>query len=555
MVVFYLRDLFVNNYGLQNGMATTGALTILSIPVSFLIGFVPSSNKMFVLLRHLISFVLGLFVISLTYGFLATMLNSFIPSLFYYLAMKYMPSKHMLPVVFALSFGHLVCYHAYTQLITNANADGWDIDYSGPLMIICIRITSLAWNIRDHDIIQAHKRQEDEKVEATEDEEDKPSLIDQQYSKLNKHHRMSATATPALIPYLGHVFFFPNAMYGPGIEFHRYESWADGSQLREALANAKTGNKGAMWVSRLLGGLQALPTLALGLFWLFYFQPRFPATRALEPSFRELTLLKRVLWFIVYRYGLNGRYLFAWGVSDTLESLMGSGCQLVQKGDSEHTDHFAWHLNKNIIVQGLEMGGSMHSVVKSWNVQTAIWLRHYVYERMTPSRQLAKFATVGTNLVSAMWHGLQPGYYLFFGILAFVGIVSNNVHKTVTPVVTYLAARKGLQGRAFKLVEAIYNVLAWFIPPWFISYGGLAFDLLSIRASLRAQWNTLRFGPWVLTAVLMCVPWKAVRRALGIRKVGREYVYAPKAKEVVVVSDGEKEPEPVKEKVKNVKAE
>lgn len=41
--------------------------------------------------------------------------------------------------------------------------------------------------------------------------------------------------------------------------------------------------------------------------------------------------------------------------------------------------------------------------------------RRYVYERLTPPGQKPTFMTLMvTQLVSGVWHGLYPGYIMFF---------------------------------------------------------------------------------------------------------------------------------------------
>mmetsp|Transcript_21672 Transcript_21672/g.21354 ORF Transcript_21672/g.21354 Transcript_21672/m.21354 type:complete len:157 (+) Transcript_21672:969-1439(+) len=61
---------------------------------------------------------------------------------------------------------------------------------------------------------------------------------------------------------------------------------------------------------------------------------------------------------------------------------------------------------------------------------TAEWLRHYVYERVRPRNGGdATMATMGTNLVSAFWHGFYPTYYNTFFFLAIIAEIGKDVYR------------------------------------------------------------------------------------------------------------------------------
>lgn len=61
---------------------------------------------------------------------------------------------------------------------------------------------------------------------------------------------------------------------------------------------------------------------------------------------------------------------------------------------------------------------------------TAEWLRHYVYERIKPKDgKDTTLATLGTNLVSAFWHGFYPAYYNTFFFLAVIAEIGKDVFR------------------------------------------------------------------------------------------------------------------------------
>lgn len=55
-------------------------------------------------------------------------------------------------------------------------------------------------------------------------------------------------------------------------------------------------------------------------------------------------------------------------------------------------------------------------VPKYWNVNTGVFLRRYVYERV--GKGFAGLAV--TQLVSGLWHGLREGHMIFFFMTIFL---------------------------------------------------------------------------------------------------------------------------------------
>jgi lysophospholipid acyltransferase len=72
-------------------------------------------------------------------------------------------------------------------------------------------------------------------------------------------------------------------------------------------------------------------------------------------------------------------------------------------------------VQKNVDVLGVELAGSAVQLPLVWNIQVSTWLRYYVYERLIQKGKKPGFLQLlGTQTVSAIWHGLYPGYIIFF---------------------------------------------------------------------------------------------------------------------------------------------
>ncbi|KAL7188799.1 hypothetical protein ACSBR1_038621 [Camellia fascicularis] len=74
-----------------------------------------------------------------------------------------------------------------------------------------------------------------------------------------------------------------------------------------------------------------------------------------------------------------------------------------------------WDRIKNIDSSGVELEKTAAQIPLAWNIQVSAWLRHHVYERLVQKgKKLGFFQLLATQTVNAIWHGLYPGYIIFF---------------------------------------------------------------------------------------------------------------------------------------------
>lgn len=102
----------------------------------------------------------------------------------------------------------------------------------------------------------------------------------------------------------------------------------------------------------------------------------------------------------------------------------------------------------------------------NWNIQTALWLKRVCYERTSWN------PTIQTFVLSAIWHGVYPGYYLTF----------------LTGVLMTLAARAMRSSfRHYFLkspqLKLLYDVVTWAATQVAVSYTVVPFVLLSVKPS------------------------------------------------------------------------
>eukprot|EP00878_Enallax_costatus_P006664 GHUV01006985.1.p1 GENE.GHUV01006985.1~~GHUV01006985.1.p1 ORF type:complete len:343 (+),score=42.23 GHUV01006985.1:519-1547(+) len=153
------------------------------------------------------------------------------------------------------------------------------------------------------------------------------------------------------------------------------------------------------------------------------------------PWYHSQPLIVRLVTMQVIGTTYRTRYYFAWALGHC--SLAFAGLDFL-KWD-EKTGEGVWGRCKNAHPLKCEFCDSSRLLAGYWNTSTGVFLRRYVYERLTPPGRKPTFMTLMvTQLVSGVWHGLYPGYIMFFA-----GSAIFFAHSTV-----------------------IYNWEKAFMPPW-----------------------------------------------------------------------------------------
>ncbi|VDK89416.1 unnamed protein product [Dibothriocephalus latus] len=182
----------------------------------------------------------------------------------------------------------------------------------------------------------------------------------------------------------------------------------------------------------------------------------------------------------------------------------GFGCLLGGLGFSGLDDHLVpqYKLAESFHFTKAEFPGSIKELADNWNVQTLQWLRLSVFERLPK-----QFRVVGVFVLSTIWHGFYPGYYLFFGSMLWYMWVGRIFRRKVRPWMlshlpdTKWTAAKTPSGSAFRGSSEIYDIITRVVTYFFVNYTAVAFVMLSFEGSLIA-WRNFYFLGHVLCALL-----------------------------------------------------
>lgn len=123
------------------------------------------------------------------------------------------------------------------------------------------------------------------------------------------------------------------------------------------------------------------------------------------------------------------------------------------------------------------MSLNLRGALVAWNKTTQGWLRRTAYDRAS------RYSTLATYVLSAVWHGFYPGYYLTF----LTGALYTQAARTV---------RRCLRPR-FQKTEALsrfYDFLTFLTTRIMMAYLVFPFVLLEFWASIRVYFRCFFYG-------------------------------------------------------------
>ncbi|KAL1559799.1 Lysophosphatidylcholine acyltransferase 1 [Salvia divinorum] len=269
---------------------------------------------------------------------------------------------------------------------------------------------------------------------------------------------------PSLLEYFGYCLCCGSHFAGPVYEMKDYIDWTERKGIWQP---SDKGPAPSPYLATLRALLQS--AICMGLY--LYLVPHFPLSRFTEPVYQE------------YGFFKNG-----WADSSPPKP--------------------KWDRAINVDILGLELAKSAVQIPLVWNIQVSTWLRHYVYERLIQKgKKPGFFQLLATQTVSAVWHGLYPGYIIFFVQSALMIAGSRVLYRWQQ------ASQAGLVKKLLGLLNFSYTLLV-------LNYSAVGFMVLSLHETLTAYGSVYYIGT-VLPVVLLLLG-KIIRPARPSRSKARK---------------------------------
>ncbi|ETE66417.1 Membrane-bound O-acyltransferase domain-containing protein 2 [Ophiophagus hannah] len=204
----------------------------------------------------------------------------------------------------------------------------------------------------------------------------------------------------------------------------------------------------------------------------------FPVEYNIDDQFRATASFPtKIIYLYLSLMAARPKYYFAWTLAEAINNAAGFGFRGYDKNGVPH-----WDLISNLRILHIEFSTSFKMFLDNWNIQTALWLKRVCYERASFS------PTIQTFILSAIWHGVYPGYYLTFLTGVLMTLAARTIRKNIR---NYF-----LDSPAIKLC---YDIMTWITTQIAISYTVVPFVLLSIKPSY------VFYSSWYFSLHIACI--------------------------------------------------
>lgn len=200
-------------------------------------------------------------------------------------------------------------------------------------------------------------------------------------------------------------FFFPTVVVGPTIEFYEFDDFLNLRSIYNKIS----------FLGCLYHSLKELLKTAVAAYFWIYLKFFFDYNKCGSPEFGDLSFFYQTVFFTIALTVNQVKYFIAWKFSSSTFMMTGLGYR-TYSNERKHIleDH---HNFQNVNIRKIWLNPNPKVKLQFWNRNIHLWLRNYVFTRWLPpkdSKRGTGLASLITFLVSALWHGIYPSYYIFF---------------------------------------------------------------------------------------------------------------------------------------------
>jgi lysophospholipid acyltransferase len=414
----------VQSLGLHISIIRLIVASVMTLPLGLLHRMVPTATG-----RHIYSFLAGAALLYYPFGNQISLV--FASTILMYLVMIFVP-RYANRLSWAIAMPFLL-------LCLERTGDLWDtgaVDITGSLMVLTLKQIAICHNLSD-------------------------SYSNKKYSEERFQLRMKSPPNP--LHYLSYIFATGNLLAGPFNEFQEYKkfvardgAWAKAFSWSMFIEAQRAAVRSFGYACAALAGEQVISAFC-------------SARMVLAPAAFRMPLWKRYAIAFAAGFARRCQYYFIWFLSEAGINAQGYGFNGF--ADSEGKVPLFDRYN-NADFAKVESCYSLALLPKCWNVNTGVFLRRYVYERV--GKGFAGLAV--TQVVSGLWHGLREGHMIFFFLTIFLFQGSKVWYK-----------------QEKRLPPHIYESKPWIALKWFVSHTQLnIFALPFILQKWKLCWASAK---------------------------------------------------------------
>uniref|UniRef100_A0A8C7M1D8 Membrane bound O-acyltransferase domain containing 1 n=1 Tax=Oncorhynchus mykiss TaxID=8022 RepID=A0A8C7M1D8_ONCMY len=394
--------------------------------------------------RHAVATLFGLSFVIFCFGWYAVHISVLVMVCYRILVTADIHNIHRYTMIMAVSY--LAVCQVSRVFIYNYGI--LSTDFSGPLMIITQKTTMLAFQVHDG--------------------KECPGDL----SNVSFFLSSTSSSKPSLIEYLSYNLNFLSILVGPCSHYKDYIDFIEGRHVQRRLRRlsaSNTGQNGYDKVSEpspMAAVTRKLLICGVCMVLFLTLTKAFPVTYNVDSHFvNEAPFLTRLTYAFFSIQAARPKFYFAWTLADAINNAAGYGFKGV-----DEAGQVSWDLISNISIWGIETATSFKKFIDNWNIQTGVWLKTVCYDRAP------RYPTALTFILSALWHGVYPGYYFTFITAIPITLAARAVRKNVRQY--FLSSHP---------VKLVYDVVTWAATQLCICYTVMPFLLLAVIFSLLAK--------------------------------------------------------------------
>uniref|UniRef100_A0A667Z507 Membrane bound O-acyltransferase domain containing 1 n=1 Tax=Myripristis murdjan TaxID=586833 RepID=A0A667Z507_9TELE len=392
------------------------------------------------LVRHAVATLLGITFVIFCFGWYSAHLLTVVLSSYLIIIKADINNVHRYSMVMAM--GYLTVCQISRVFIFNYGI--LSTDFSGPLMIVTQKITTLAFQLHDGKTKDA-----------------------QIYMHTNAS--MSLVNRPSLTEYLSYNLNFLSVLVGPCNNYKDYVDFIEGRHIRRRLSQHSGTCNGQNGYDKMPDPSpvsavchKLLVCCGCMLFFLI-------VTRSLPISYNADTdfvshapFLTRLTYAFFSIQAARPKFYFAWTLADAINNGAGYGFKGIDENGKP-----SWDLICNLNIWGIETATSFKTFIDNWNIQTGVWLKTVCYDRAP------RYRVELTFILSALWHGVYPGYYFTFITAIPITMAARAIRKNFRH--HFLCSRG---------VKLVYDIITWAATQLAICYTVMPFLLLAVEPTM-----------------------------------------------------------------------
>ncbi|XP_028281512.1 lysophospholipid acyltransferase 1 [Parambassis ranga] len=392
------------------------------------------------LIRHAVATLLGIAFLIFCFGWYSAHILTVVLASYLIIIKADINNVHRYTMVTAM--GYLTACQVSRVFIYNYGI--LSTDFSGPLMIVTQKITTLAFQLHD-------------------------GMCKKPEQLTSEQRSMAINVRPSLIEYLSYNLNFLSVLVGPCSNYKDYTDFIEGRHISRRLrqhvgtCNGQNGYDKTPEPSPLNAVIQKL-LVCCGCMLLFLVVTRsLPIKHNADLDFvSSAPFLTRLTYAFFSIQAARPKFYFAWTLADAVNNAAGYGFQGMDENGKP-----SWDFICNINIIGIETATSFKTFIDNWNMRTGIWLKMVCYDR-APKHQLAL-----TFILSALWHGVYPGYYFTFLTAIPITIAARAIRKSIRHY--FLGSR---------VLKLGYDILTWAATQLAICYTVMPFLLLAVDETI-----------------------------------------------------------------------